>query len=86
MHVRRAAWPAMPYTHLYSVYSYTVYASEGIHPGFETQGRRHQKSKTGVSVAPQKGLVSYKIFLKKKKKKKKEIAILKTGITKVPAG
>ena len=38
------------------------HASEGIHPGFETQGRRHQKPKTGVSVAPQKGLVSYKIF------------------------
>ena len=32
----------------------------GIHPGFETQGRRHQKSKIGVSVAPQKGLVSSK--------------------------
>ena len=28
-----------------------------IHPGFETQGRRHQKSKTGVSVAPQKAQV-----------------------------
>ena len=26
----------------------------GIHPGFETQGRHHQKSKSGVSVAPQK--------------------------------
>ena len=24
-----------------------------IHPDFETQGRHHQKSKTGVSVAPQ---------------------------------
>ena len=23
-----------------------------IHPGFETQGRRHQKSKSGVSVSP----------------------------------
>ena len=34
----------------------------GIHPGFETQGRRYQKSKTGVSVAPQKGLVSSKNF------------------------
>ena len=43
-------------------------APEGIHPTFETQGRRHQKSKTGVSVAPQKGLVSYKKFLKKTKK------------------
>ena len=39
----------------------------GIHPGFETQGRRDQKSKTGVSVAPQKGLVSSKFFFKKKK-------------------
>ena len=27
-----------------------------------TQGRRHQKSKTGVSVAPQKGLMSSKNF------------------------
>ena len=36
----------------------------GIHPGFETQGRRHQKSKTGVSVAPQKGFMSSKFFLK----------------------
>ena len=40
---------------------------QGIHPGFETQGRRHQKSKTGVSVAPQKGPVSSKNFKKKKK-------------------
>ena len=29
------------------------------HPGFETQGRHHQKSKTGVSVAPQKKLYSF---------------------------
>ena len=29
-----------------------------IHPSFETQGRRHQKSKTGISVAPRKGLMS----------------------------
>ena len=40
-------------------------ASEGIHPGFETQGRPHQKSKTVVSVAPQKGLMSSIFFLKK---------------------
>ena len=33
---------------------------QGIHPGFETQSRHHQKSKTGVSLAPQKGLVSSK--------------------------
>ena len=37
-------------------------AHKGIHPGFETLGRCHQKSKTGVSVAPQKGLVCYKKF------------------------
>ena len=30
----------------------------GNHPGFETQGRNHQKSKTGVSVASQKEPVS----------------------------
>ena len=30
----------------------------GIHPGFETQGRCHQKFKTGISVAPQEGLMS----------------------------
>ena len=33
---------------------------QGIHPGFETQGGRHQKFKTGVLVAPQKGLMSSK--------------------------
>ena len=37
----------------------------GIHPGFETQGRRHQKYKTRVSVTPQKGLMSSKNFKKK---------------------
>ena len=25
---------------------------QGIQPGFETQGRHHEKSKTGISVAP----------------------------------
>ena len=35
-----------------------------IHPGYEIQGRRQQKSKTGVSVTPQKGPVSSKFFLK----------------------
>ena len=36
-------------------------------PSFETHRRRHYKSTTGVSVAPQKGLMSYKknFFLKK---------------------
>ena len=41
------------------------HASEGIHPGFGTQGRHHQKSKTGVLVGSQKGLMSSKIFFKK---------------------
>ena len=31
---------------------------------FETQSRRYQKSKTGVSVASQKGLMSSKIYEK----------------------
>ena len=39
---------------------------QGIHPGFETQGRGHQKSKIGVSAAPRKGLVSSKNLYKKK--------------------
>ena len=30
--------------------------------GFETQGRRHHKSNTGVSVAPRKGIMSSKNF------------------------
>ena len=34
----------------------------GIYPGFETQSRCHQKSKTGVSVAPRKGLMSSRYF------------------------
>ena len=42
--------------------------SEGIHPDFETQGRRLQKPRTGVSVAEQKGLMYSKLFFKKSKK------------------
>ena len=40
---------------------------QGIYSGIKTQGRRHQKSKTGVSVPPlpKKGLMSSKKFLKK---------------------
>ena len=37
----------------------------GFHPSFETQGRRHQKSNTGVPVAPQKWLVTYSNYFKK---------------------
>ena len=36
----------------------------GIHPGFETKGRHYQKSKTGVSVAPQKRMMSSKNSIK----------------------
>ena len=35
-------------------------------PGFGIQERHYQKSKTGVSVAPKKGLISSKKILKKK--------------------
>ena len=37
-------------------------SNKAAHSGFETQRRRHQKSKTGVSVALQKGLMSSKKF------------------------
>ena len=37
--------------------------NKAAHSGFETQRRCHVKSKTGVSVAPQKGLVSSNFFL-----------------------
>ena len=40
-------------------------ANKAAHSGFETQRRHHQKSKTGVSVSPQKGLMSSKKILKK---------------------
>ena len=39
-------------------------ANKPPHSAFETQRRRHKNSETGVSVAPQKGLVSSKNFLK----------------------
>ena len=37
-------------------------ANKAAHSGFETQRRHHQKSKTGVSVVPQKELMSSKNF------------------------
>ena len=46
---------------------------QGIHPGFETQGKCHHKSKTGISMALQKGLMS-SIFFKKIKIKNLNIA------------
>ena len=42
--------------------------NKAVHSGFETQRRHHQKFKTGVSVATQKGFMSSKNFWKKNKK------------------
>ena len=39
-------------------------AHKAAYSGLETHRRCHQKSKTGVSMAPQKGLISSKYFLK----------------------
>ena len=39
--------------------------NKAAHSGFETQSRCHPKSKTGVTVALQKGPLSSKIFKKK---------------------
>ena len=40
--------------------------NKATHAGFETKRRCHQKSKTGVSVAPQQGLMScHLIFFSK---------------------
>ena len=39
--------------------------NKAAHSGFETQRRCHQNSKTGVSVVPQKGLMSSKIWKKR---------------------
>ena len=36
--------------------------NKAAHSGFETQRTRHQKTKTGVSVAPKKGLMSSNFF------------------------
>ena len=45
----------------------TPSANKAPQSGFETQRRRHQKSKTGVSVAPQMDLCLPRIFLKSSK-------------------
>ena len=39
--------------------------NKAAHSGFETQRRCHQKSETGVSVAPKMDMCPTKIFLKK---------------------
>ena len=48
-------------------------ANEAAHSDFETQRRRRQKSETGVLVAPKKGHVFTKIFLKTPKTTKNSI-------------
>ena len=40
-------------------------ANKAAHSGFENQRRHHQKSKTGISVVPQKRSYVLQIFLKK---------------------
>ena len=41
--------------------------SEGIHSGFETTGKCHEKYKTGVRLAQSKRLMLSNLFLKTKK-------------------
>ena len=47
-----------------SVHTGDEVCKQGIHSGFETQDRYHQKSKTGVAVALQKDLCQPIFFLK----------------------
>ena len=48
--------------------------------GFKTQRRCHQKSKTGLSVAPLKGLMSFKYFFEEKYQQKKIYIIVQACI------
>ena len=43
-------------------------ANKAAHSGFKTQRKHHQKSKTGVPVAPKKDMCPPKTLKKKKKK------------------
>ena len=44
-------------------------ANKAAHSGFETQRRRHQKSKTGVPVAPKMDMCPPKTLKKKEKRR-----------------
>ena len=44
----------------------------GVHPGFETQVRRHQESETGSTSGPTKRTDVLQTFYKKKEKKRKK--------------
>ena len=57
-HFKKNLWERIACTPLLS-------GNKAANSGFETQRKRHKKSKIGVSVAPQKGLMSSKIFFKK---------------------
>ena len=46
---KRSAGVATEVNLRYSLHAGNKAGKRGIHPGFETQGRHHQKSKTGVS-------------------------------------
>ena len=52
---------------------YKRQSTQVIHPGFETQGTRHQKSKTGLSVAPRKILYALQKILKTKKSEESDV-------------
>ena len=67
----KKAW--LPYWPLYSqqvLHQWWIWGShkwesmQGIHPGFETKGRRHEESKTGVIKSPTKRIYVLQIFLK----------------------
>ena len=49
---------------------------QGIHSGFQTQSRRHQKSETGVLVTPRKRLVYSKKHFKKLFRNKTMIVVV----------
>ena len=52
----------------------------GIHPGFEPQGRLHQKFKRGVSVTPTKRADVLQFFFKKNENLQTTVPRLKTNI------
>ena len=54
-----------------------ISVNKAAYSGFETQRRRHQKSKTEVSVAPQKGLMFSK-FSDRNKGEKADLLSLRS--------
>ena len=62
---KRSAGVAPEVNLRFPLHSGTKHTGKGIHSGFETQGRHHQKSEIGVSVAPKWTDILQKYFLKK---------------------